>query len=77
MKVLKFNIYCNTAKEAIAEINALMTEYKGTLLEFNVNIMLDEQKEPIDLTIDSWKLVKAIKDGSLEYHDPAFTLNRK
>lgn len=53
MKVLKFNIYCNTAKEAIAEINALMSEYKGMLIEFNVNIMLDEQKEPIDLTIDS------------------------
>ena len=56
MKVLKFNIYCNTAKEAIAEINALMSEYKEKLLEFNVNIMLDEQKEPIDLTIDSEKL---------------------
>lgn len=65
MKVLKFNIYCNTAKEAIAEINALMTEYKGTLLEFNVNIMLDEQKEPIDLTIDSEKFATQLEVDKL------------
>ncbi len=67
MNKLQFNIYCNTAKEAIAEINALMTEYKGTLLEFNVNIMLDEQKEPIDLTIDSEKFATQLEVDKLTY----------
>ncbi|KYP20821.1 hypothetical protein ADO04_01147 [Streptococcus parauberis] len=65
LKVLKFNIYCNTAKEAIAEINALMSEYKGMLIEFNVNIMLDGQKEPIDLTIDSEKFAKSLNPDDL------------
>ncbi|EGE54868.1 hypothetical protein [Streptococcus parauberis] len=73
MKVLKFNIYCNTAKEAIAEINALMFEYKEKILEFNVNIMLDEQKEPIDLTIDSDELAKALRTNLPK--DKVMTIN--
>ena len=53
----------------------LLKEIRDLLKEILAE--LKQQKEPIDLTIDSEKLVKAIKDGSLEYHDPTFTLNRK
>lgn len=53
----------------------LLKEIRDLLKEILAE--LKQQKEPTAITVDSWKLVKAIKDGSLEYHDPAFTLNRK
>lgn len=65
MKELHFNIYCNSAKEAITEINKLTEEYKNLPLVVNVNIMLDEEKEPIDLTIDSEKLAKSLNPDDL------------
>lgn len=36
-----------------------------------------ELKKPTAVTVDSEKVAKAIKDGSLEYHDPIFKLNIK
>ena len=76
MNKLQFNIYCGTTEEAISEVEKLEKAFDKPI-ECYVNIVMDEQKEPIDLTLDSEKFVKAIKDGSLEYHDPTFTLNRK
>ncbi|MCR4258299.1 hypothetical protein VMHJH2_07190 [Streptococcus uberis] len=39
--------------------------------------ILAELKKPTAVTVDSEKVTKAIKDGSLEYHDPIFKLNKK
>lgn len=54
-----------------------LTNIEAKFMNIFERLEILEQKEPIDLTIDSEKLVKAIKDGSLEYHDPTFTLNKK
>lgn len=75
MKELHFNIYCNSAKEAITEINKLTEEYKNLPVVFNVNIMLDEQKEPIDLTIDSEKFAFAL--SNVTQKSKGIEINRK
>lgn len=55
MNKLQFNIYCGTTEEAISEVEKLEKAFDKPI-ECYVNIVMDEEKEPIDLTIDSEKL---------------------
>lgn len=56
MNKLQFNISCNTAEEAILEVQKLEKAFNKPI-ECYVNIVMDEEKEPTALTVDSEKIV--------------------
>ena len=56
MNKLQFNIYCNTAEEAISEVQKLEKAFDKPI-ECYVNIVMDEEKEPTAVTVDSEKIV--------------------
>ena len=56
MNKLQFNISCNTAEEAISEVQKLEKAFNKPI-ECYVNIVMDEEKEPTTVTVDSEKIV--------------------
>lgn len=56
MNKLQFNIYCNTAEKAILEVQKLEKAFDKPI-ECYVNIVMDEEKEPTAVTVDSEKIV--------------------
>ncbi|HLR59496.1 hypothetical protein MK859_02040 [Streptococcus infantarius] len=56
MNKLQFNISCNTAEEAILEVQKLEKAFNKPI-ECYVNIVMDEEKEPTAVTVDSEKIV--------------------
>lgn len=56
MNKLQFNISCNTAEEAILEVRKLEKAFNKPI-ECYVNIVMDEEKEPTAVTVDSEKIV--------------------
>ncbi len=56
MNKLQFNISCNTAEEAILEVQKLEKAFNKPI-ECYVNIVMDEEKEPTALTVDSEKII--------------------
>ena len=56
MNKLQFNISCNTAEEAISEVQKLEKAFNKPI-ECYVNIVMDEEKEPTELTIDPKKII--------------------
>ncbi|WP_313467935.1 hypothetical protein [Streptococcus parasuis] len=56
MNKLQFNISCNTAEEAISEVQKLEKAFNKPI-ECYVNIVMDEEKELTAVTLDSEKIV--------------------
>ena len=56
MNKLQFNISCNTGEEAILEVQKLEKAFNKPI-ECYVNIVMDEEKEPTAVTVDSEKIV--------------------
>ena len=56
MNKLQFNISCNTAEEAISEVQKLEKAFNKPI-ECYVNIVMDEKKELTAVTVDSEKIV--------------------
>ncbi|HFI0742706.1 TPA: hypothetical protein ACGOXR_000915 [Streptococcus suis] len=56
MNKLQFNISCNTAEEAILEVQKLEKAFNKPI-ECYVNIVMDEEKEPTAVIVDSEKIV--------------------
>ncbi|HEM3681603.1 TPA: hypothetical protein U1C98_001066 [Streptococcus suis] len=56
MNKLQFNISCKTAEEAILEVQKLEKAFNKPI-ECYVNIVMDEEKEPTAVTVDSEKIV--------------------
>lgn len=56
MNKLQFNISCNTAEEAILEVQKLEKAFNKPI-ECYMNIVMDEEKEPTAVTVDSEKIV--------------------
>ncbi len=56
MNKLQFNISCNTVEEAILEVQKLEKAFNKPI-ECYVNIVMDEEKEPTAVTVDSEKIV--------------------
>lgn len=56
MNKLQFNISCNTAEEAILEVQKLEKAFNKPI-ECYVNIVMDKEKEPTAVIVDSEKIV--------------------
>ena len=76
MNKLQFNISCNTAEEAILEVQKLEKAFNKPI-ECYVNIVMYEKKEPTELTVDPKLKTRLLCDFSLVEHlltEPAMRL---